>query len=248
MLLSRLRGLARGAARVPATALLPRARPGVCRSSLVRTLCSAHVQQQQDAASSALATPVATAPQLHDDAGGAIEAAAAVAELDLEQPDAGLPPGLTDDAFELFCLEQWENPRSRTNPRRSLYKLQRALQVADLWPLQLANRLEEKQKLLGAVQRLAARGLLSKERQDEAKLAREAKGEDDSYSRVGRLELRIAQLRIIAEQLTVESVADPPLPEKMPPRRNRRDNRLDGPAISRGERQRYFRDRDARDR
>lgn len=77
-------------------------------------------------------------------------------EVDMT-PDAGLPEGLTDDAILTFVLEKWDTPKAGPS-RRKLYKLQRALDVADLWPLKSTAfdvRLQEKEKLLSAVHRAA---------------------------------------------------------------------------------------------
>jgi len=72
-------------------------------------------------------------------------------------PNAGLPDGLTDDAILTFLLETWDAPKTGP-PRRKLYKLQRSLDVADVWPLKSTafdERLEEKEILLSAVHRAA---------------------------------------------------------------------------------------------
>lgn len=72
-------------------------------------------------------------------------------------PNAGLPDGLTDDSILTFLLETWDAPKTGT-PRKKLYKLQRALDVADVWPLKSTafdERLQEKEILLSAVHRAA---------------------------------------------------------------------------------------------
>ena len=72
-------------------------------------------------------------------------------------PNAGLPDGLTDDAILTFLLETWDAPKTGP-PRRKLYKLQRSLDVADVWPLKSTafdERLQEKEILLSAVHRAA---------------------------------------------------------------------------------------------
>ena len=78
------------------------------------------------------------------------------------------PPGVTDDELRAFLFERWDlaggqqGKGKNWNPRRRLYKLQRAMQVDGVWPLEsLAPqaRLVEKEKLLHSIHRLAAHGL-----------------------------------------------------------------------------------------
>ena len=84
------------------------------------------------------------------------EQEAKLAGIDMT-PNAGLPEGLTDDAILTFLLETWDAPKTGS-PRRKLYKLQRSLDVADVWPLKSTafdERLLEKEILLSALHRAA---------------------------------------------------------------------------------------------
>lgn len=74
-------------------------------------------------------------------------------------PNSGLPDGLTDERLQAFLLEKWEPRQSRKRQKRLLYKLQRQLQISELWPLASGSegREGEKVKLLRAVHRIADR-------------------------------------------------------------------------------------------
>ena len=84
-------------------------------------------------------------------------------------PEADItnPPNVTDADISAFLFERWElafGMRGRGpnwNPRRRLYKLQRAMQVDGVWPLENLSadaRLREKEKLLTFIQRLIVHG------------------------------------------------------------------------------------------
>ena len=75
------------------------------------------------------------------------------------EANSNLPDGLSDEDIKNFMLGEWDPPRKYNPPRRFLYKLQRQLEVYDLWPLPDRNpttRLQHKKWLLAAVHRLAA--------------------------------------------------------------------------------------------
>jgi hypothetical protein len=135
------------------------ARP-TARLLLPRTLFASRALSAATAPSVPLRTPrsldavVGTAPE-----GGAAPDGAAPVGL---EENAGLPPGLTDDVLKCFLLTEWESPREYTAPRRALYKMQRSLQLADLWPFEVPTRMEERKKLLRVVQRLVATGAFRK--------------------------------------------------------------------------------------
>jgi len=87
-------------------------------------------------------------------------------------PEADItnPPNVTDADISAFLFERWElafGMRGRGpnwNPRRRLYKLQRAMQVDGVWPLENLSgdaRLREKEKLLHTIHRIADKGLPS---------------------------------------------------------------------------------------
>ena len=77
------------------------------------------------------------------------------------EADSNLPDGLRDEDIKAFMLGEWDPPRRYNPPRRFLYKLQRQLEVFDLWPMaekSAASRLQNKKWLLAAVHRLGAQG------------------------------------------------------------------------------------------
>ena len=138
--------------------------------------------------------------------------------------DAGLPADLTDERLKTFLLNEWEPPKPQTAVRRVLYKLQRHLQVSDLWPLEATTgttgvssaRLEEKVKLLTAVRRLVATTDILAPTHIRPPQTTE---EDNPF--VDRMALRRHdQLRRLAK-LTVEEIQEnPPTPVVTPKRRN----------------------------
>jgi hypothetical protein len=131
------------------------------------------------------------------------------------------PPGVTDDDLRAFLFERWEISSGHRglgknwNPRRRLYKLQRAMQVDGVWPLEsLApkSRLYEKEKLLHSIHRIAAEGLPSF--QDE-----EGNVTDGMLQRRVR---SVSMLAALTHRELVEEIVQPRKPKPKPPRPNAR--------------------------
>ena len=147
------------------------------------------------------------------DAHSAVLATAASQGADMT-PNAGNPPGLTDDEIRTFILESWDAPKGGTALRK-LYKLQRALDVHGLWPLKVNTfdaRLEAKRLVQSAVLRIVAKGGVP----ELSEVAGEDLGPEDAwpYERRVRSLKSLARLRL--DDIKAEQPAQSP---KEPQRR-----------------------------
>ena len=142
-------------------------------------------------------------------------------------PEADMcnPPGVTDDDLCAFLFERWElhgGPKGRGknwNPRRRLYKLQRAMQVDGVWPLESLSpdaRLAEKEKLLHTIHRIAAN-----------RLPELTKDEDGGFTDIElvRRVRSVSMLAALSHRELLEEVHPEPQRRKPPPaHRRRHDN------------------------